>query len=110
MVVTVRCTGPGVGVTPSGLRGAAPSPHSRTCAAPGTVASTPLTASARTPLLLLCVPSRRLLSLEQGRGNNIHPPLSFFEYLREPRCPKELVRACPMAGGMKPPAVLVQRL
>src|SRR6266568_1708101 len=61
-------------------------------------------------LPLLRAPSRRLISLEQWRGDHLHPPLDFFEHLREPRCPKELVRACPMAGGMKPHLVLVHRL
>src|SRR6266571_1723247 len=44
------------------------------------------------------------------RGDNINPPLDFCEHLREPRCPKELVRAFPMAGGMKPHLVLVHHL
>src|SRR6266581_2665077 len=61
-------------------------------------------------LPLLRAPSRRLISLEQWRGDHLHPPLDFCEHLREPRCPKELVRACPMAGGMKPHLVLVHRL
>ena len=61
-------------------------------------------------LLHIHAPSRRLRSLEKWRSDNIHPPLDVFEHHREPRCPKELVRAFPMAGGMKPYLVLVHRL
>jgi len=67
-------------------------------------------ASERLSLPHIHAPSRRLLSLEKRRGDNIYPPLDVFEHHREPRCPKELVRAFPMAGGMKPYLVLVHRL
>ena len=38
-------------------------------------------AQERTALPLLYVPSRWLISLEQWRGDNIHPPPDFFEHL-----------------------------
>src|SRR5262245_66075238 len=47
-------------------------------------------ASERLSLPLICAPARRLISLEQWRGDNIHPPLDFCEHRREPCCPKEL--------------------
>src|SRR5215510_104877 len=53
-----------------------------------------------------CLMYRRLISLEQWRGDNVHPPLSFFEHSRELHCPIELVSAFPMAGGMKPDPLL----
>src|SRR5437660_10489981 len=34
---------------------------------------------------LIRMPSRRIISLEQRRCDNIYPPLDFFEHLREPR-------------------------
>ena len=61
-------------------------------------------------LPLLHAHSRRLISLEKRRSDTINSPLDFCEHLREPRCPKELVRSCPMAGGMKPDPLLVHRL
>src|SRR5216683_7354770 len=87
-----------------------PFPRSCTCAVLETVCSKPVKAEVRTPLPLFRMPSRRLIALEQGRGDHLHPPLDFFQYLREPRCPKELVRAFPMTSDMKPHLVLVHRL
>src|SRR5438105_12247956 len=69
-----------------------------------------LSEETKADLPLIHLQSRRILSLEQRRGDNLHPPLDVFEHLREPRCPKELVSACPMAGGMKPDSLLVHRL
>jgi hypothetical protein len=43
-----------------------------------------------------------LCVLEEGRGDDLHPPLDVFEHRCEPRGPKALTCPCPMAGGVKP--------
>jgi hypothetical protein len=61
-------------------------------------------------LLLVHLLHRRLIALEQRRSEALHPPLGFFEHLRQPHGSKELVSPYPMAGGMKPDPVLVHCL